>query len=332
MYHYEVISDEYKFEEFIKDLFNAQYSTQSFQLYGVKGATQHGIDVFSTEKRIVIQCKKKDLSKTDYMLKKDLLQDFEKSLQLVENVPFDFEVFILATTTKKYTSIQDEAARLSQDKPFDIQFLSWKDIERVIHQYPELRERYYPHLVTPNSEDPLQGNIIVTGSHHMVAGRDLTVAQKITKRNEVIPDAGGRHITDQEAYKIKNEVKKYSDLMKEAELNPNPSKVWSRLYKHFQIPSYREIPSGHAEEAIKIIQIEIAKARPKVRRRNPEAWRKQFYKPIWAASRQLGMNKEEVYQFANEQLMLKKQIDSLKQLTQKQLQALDRKLKAKLKQ
>ncbi|RWX51324.1 Restriction endonuclease [Candidatus Electrothrix marina] len=233
MYYYEVISDEYRFEEFVLDLFNAKYNTQSFQLYKTKGATQHGIDVFSTEKKIVIQCKKKDLSRTDYMLKKELAQDLDESLQAIEELPFNFEFFILATTTKKYTTIQDKTAKLSQDKPFDVQFLSWKDIERVIQQYPELRKQYYPHLVAPELMDSVQGSITptvaVNGNDNMVAGRDLTVAQKIIKKNEVIPDAGGRHITDQEAYKIKNEVKKYSDFMKEAGLNPNPSKVWKRL-------------------------------------------------------------------------------------------------------
>jgi hypothetical protein len=172
---------------------------------------------------------------------------------------------------------------------------------------------------------------LVSGKSNMVAGRDLTVAQKVSRRNEVIPDAGGRHITDQEVYKIRMEVKKYSDFMKEAGLNPNPSSVWSRLYKHFQIASYREVPSGCADEAVKLIQVEIAKARPKVRKRNPEAWRKQFYSPIWAASKQLGMSKEDVYRFANEQLNPRKPIKSLKELTQRQLQDLDRKMKAKLK-
>ncbi|MFX0202919.1 MAG: hypothetical protein ACFFCW_43000 [Candidatus Hodarchaeota archaeon] len=43
MYHYEVLSDEYEFEKFIQDLFNVKYKTQSFQLYKVKGAVQHGM-------------------------------------------------------------------------------------------------------------------------------------------------------------------------------------------------------------------------------------------------------------------------------------------------
>ncbi|MCI5220935.1 MAG: hypothetical protein D3914_17495, partial [Candidatus Electrothrix sp. LOE2] len=198
MYHYEVISDEYQFEEFILDLFNAKYNTQSFQLYKTKGATQHGIDVFSTEKKIVIQCKKKDLSRTDYMLKKDLLQDLEKSLQLVEDVPFDFGTFILATTTKKYTTIQDEAAKLSQGKPFDIQFLSWKDIERVIHQYPELRKQYYSHLAAPESGGPQTSNVsqavtdsTIYGPVHQVAGDYYNVNKPPDKKILPSPESIG---------------------------------------------------------------------------------------------------------------------------------------------
>ncbi len=182
-------------------------------------------------------------------------------------------------------------------------------------------------------ESQAQGNIVqkVSGKGNMVAGRDLTVAQKITRRNEVIPDAGGRHITEQEAFGIKEQITKYSNLMKEAGLDPNPANVWTCLYRHFQITSYREVPAGHADEAIKLIQVEIAKARPKVRRRNPEAWKKQFYTAIWAAANQLGMSKEDVYHFANEQVGPKKPISSLTELTQKQLEHLDRKIKGQLK-
>ena len=186
-----------------------------------------------------------------------------------------------------------------------------------------------------NGEYPgsAQGNVTqnVSGKDNIVAGRDLTVTKKVVKKNEVIPDAGGRHITDQEAYKVKSEVQKYSDLMKEAGLDPNPQIIWRKLYRRFQVTSYRELPNGKAEEAIKFIQIEVAKTRPKVRRRNPDAWRKQFYNAIWAASKQLSMSKEEVYIYVNENLEPKNEVISLKQLTQKQLQKLDRHFKQKLK-
>lgn len=182
---------------------------------------------------------------------------------------------------------------------------------------------------TPSSANTTTQNI--HGNSNVVAGRDINITSKVTKKNQVIPDAGGRHITEKEAFAIRMEIKKYSDLMKEAGLNASPAKIYDRLYKHFEVPSYREIPAGRTEEAIKFIQVEIAKSRSKIRRPNPDAWRKQFYTPIYAASGQLGMSKQEVYDFANRELPVKKPVTSLKELTQKQLQTLDRKLKALVK-
>lgn len=167
----------------------------------------------------------------------------------------------------------------------------------------------------------------VTGNRNVVAGGDVNIATKITKHNEVKPDPGGRHITEAEAFEIKAAVSNYSNLMKEAGLNPNPASVWSRLYKHFKVPTYREIPFGHFEEAISIVQVETAKARPKLRRRNPQAWRNQYYAAIWAAAKNLGMEKADVYDFASQHLALATPISTLTDLTQKDLQKLDRKLK-----
>lgn len=62
-----------------------------------------------------------------------------------------FDVFILASTTKKYSNVQNYAAQLSQHHSFDVQFLSWTDIEQCIHKYQEIRQSYYPHLALPES-------------------------------------------------------------------------------------------------------------------------------------------------------------------------------------
>jgi hypothetical protein len=153
-FQYEPLYDEYAFEEFVRDLFNAMYKTQSFQLYKTKGAIQHGIDVFSTEKKVVIQCKKKDLSRTDKALKSELIDDFDKSLKLIEGLPFEFETFILASNTKKYSAIQDHAAVLANQSSFDVLFLSWKEIQEHISKHPKIRETYFPHLVQSDSSNP----------------------------------------------------------------------------------------------------------------------------------------------------------------------------------
>ncbi|MFI5330015.1 MAG: hypothetical protein ACHQ2F_03125 [Desulfobaccales bacterium] len=177
MYHYEVISDEIIFEEFIRDLFNVDHNTQSFQLYKSKGGVQHGIDVFSTEKRIVIQCKKKDTSRPDKTLRAELMDDLSISLQLIELLPFDFDVFILASTTKKYGEVQDHAAKISQQKPFDIQFLSWKDIEKLIHRYINIREKYYPHLFSHKIPSPQFFNISQHINHSNIYGNVRQIAE-----------------------------------------------------------------------------------------------------------------------------------------------------------
>ncbi|MEK7990914.1 MAG: HNH endonuclease [Thiotrichaceae bacterium] len=168
----------------------------------------------------------------------------------------------------------------------------------------------------------------VIGEGNMVAGGDIinNLNQKKIIKNNILPDRGGRHITEQEAYQIYKNVQTYSKLMKDAGLDPNPAKVWKRLKEKFQVTTYKEIPFGCADEAIKIVQQETAKARPKVRRRNPDAWRNSYYKPIWAGAKQLGLSKDDIYKIANE-LSSKKNINSLKDLTQKQLQQLDDKVK-----
>jgi hypothetical protein len=146
-FQYETLDNEYEFEEFIRDLFNAMHQTQSFQRYKSKGAIQHGIDVFSTEKKIVIQCKKKDLTRSDKVLKRELMADFDESLELVNELPFDFETFVLATNTKNFGTLQDYAAGLSGKKKFEVRFMSWKEIEKQISKHPGIREMYYPQLV-----------------------------------------------------------------------------------------------------------------------------------------------------------------------------------------
>lgn len=188
MYYYEVINDEYIFEEFIRDLYNVHYKTQSFQLYKAKGAVQHGVDVFSTEKRIVIQCKKKDTSYSDKKIRDELINDINISLKLVEDLPFDFNVFILASTTKKYGEVQDYAAKLSQQKPFDVQFLSWKDIEKLIHQYVGIREKYYPHLILPGIPSTQNTNISQTINNANIYGNVKQIGGNVIYITKKPPD------------------------------------------------------------------------------------------------------------------------------------------------
>jgi hypothetical protein len=64
------ISNSDTFEDSICDLYNYLESTNTFKRFGKNGHNQKGIDIFSSEKDCAIQCKKKDLSRKDLLLKK----------------------------------------------------------------------------------------------------------------------------------------------------------------------------------------------------------------------------------------------------------------------
>lgn len=136
------LDDEYKFEKFIRDLFNEEYSSKSFQIYKGKGCGQNGIDIFSPTEKIAIQCKKKDILRTDNKLEKELLADLEESIQKLQNFPHEYKTFILATTTKKYSKVQEKCIEYSQLYHIEIQFWDWKTITEYVVKYDKLLKLY----------------------------------------------------------------------------------------------------------------------------------------------------------------------------------------------
>lgn len=150
-YQFEPIAEENLFQDFCRDLFNHLYDTRSFQLYKTKGASQNGIDIVSSSLQIVIQAKKKKLTRTDVVLEKELLNDLAESIRLTESLNLNFDKFYMLTTTKKYGKVQDYAIELSQSYSFEVIFWAWEDIEEHITQFAELRKKYYSHLWSENA-------------------------------------------------------------------------------------------------------------------------------------------------------------------------------------
>ena len=153
-YHYETLASETEFEEMVCELYNAIHATDTFQLYKSRGSGQYGIDIFSRERGVVIQCKKKDPGRTDREVRAELAADLRESVTKAHGLPFGFKTFVLATTTKKYGDVQDLAIELSGQFPFSVQLLAWRDIEKHIHFYTQIRDRYYPHLKSGKKSSP----------------------------------------------------------------------------------------------------------------------------------------------------------------------------------
>jgi hypothetical protein len=73
------------FEDLICDLFNEIENTNTYKKFGKSGHKQKGIDIFSVEKDVAIQCKKKDLTRREISIRQELLNDIEKDVNLILN-------------------------------------------------------------------------------------------------------------------------------------------------------------------------------------------------------------------------------------------------------
>lgn len=191
-YQFQPLGDEYQFELFIKDLFNAKYNTHSFQTYKGRGATQHGIDVYSTEVKVFVQCKKKDLSRSKDVLQKELQNDFEESLEMLIGLPYidakdSSFTFILASTAKRY-NLQDTAGLLAQKhqlpdakpKLKDVQYLGWEAIEELLNDLPAIHAKYYPGYVPKDltTIPPIDKNEVVGRDKDLESIKELIKADR----------------------------------------------------------------------------------------------------------------------------------------------------------
>jgi hypothetical protein len=97
----------------------------------------------------------------------------------------------------------------------------------------------------------------------------------------------------------------------------------------FNVTHYALLPKDQFDDAIKWIQKQIAINRQKLRKPDNEKWKTQIYSSIWAKARERGMDKPQVYDYAEKVLSLKKPISSLKELSDTRLKKLYTKLYGK---
>lgn len=185
-YHYPVPADEVHFEELVLDLFNAEYKTDSFELYKHRGNNQYGIDLFSRPSGIVVQCKKKDPARKEADVRNELLAELRECVTKAQGLPFDFKSFVLATTSKKYSALQDLAIELSSKYPFSVRFMAWTEIERLLNHHAGVRQRHFPGFVRPAGRSRSDSTVL--------PGQEEPEKQRSARR-EPIPGTIGRNPT-----------------------------------------------------------------------------------------------------------------------------------------
>ena len=147
---------------------------------------------------------------------------------------------------------------------------------------------------------------------------EVVHTEKLIRRVEVIHDSN-LHISDAEAKLLKDKVDEIVELRSQTEGKEKTycyKRVYTELYNHFNITSYKLLPKNQFDEAIKWFDKQKAyRYRPKLRKVNNEEYRKQLYKSIHAKANQLGWDNETLYEFINVFLQPKVYITSLKDMS-----------------
>lgn len=100
------LKDEKLFEEFACDLFNAiasqaKQENGDYQIFGIKGQNQRGIDIYSSKGSTGIQCKLKDIRKKDEQIRQQLKVDILTNLEKTQQGKLELSRFIVASTFRE---------------------------------------------------------------------------------------------------------------------------------------------------------------------------------------------------------------------------------------
>ncbi len=126
-------NDDVKFETFITSYFNDLENTLSYDRFGRLGQKQFGLDIYSIEKKTVIQCKLKLIrGGNDERIRKELIdeldKDFNSFLAYNESNKLSYNKFIFASTFYSDTHIATECSKRSSDA-ITIEYWGWEKIQ-----------------------------------------------------------------------------------------------------------------------------------------------------------------------------------------------------------
>ena len=164
-------------------------------------------------------------------------------------------------------------------------------------------------------------NVRVNGQCNkvQVAGRDIITTARHVQRNAITPD--DRHLTIEQRAGIRAVVAELAGRLAGEDGEPNFVAAHRMLQRRFKVASYLLIPRESFADALAFLKQQRAINRGRLLRRNPVAYRNDFFRAIFAGGRGLGWGGEQVYQFATAHLGLKRPVGSLKELGARQLKS-----------
>lgn len=169
----------------------------------------------------------------------------------------------------------------------------------------------------------------IKGNNNIQVGGDFVKTDKVVKKTEVIHNSN-EHITSEQQYEIKTLIDKLVQMLSSSNKENTShfySREWTTFKKQFKIPSYKVLKKEDYKKAIQWLSKRIAYlGRPKLRKTDNSQYRKELYKGIYARGKQLGMEKQDIIDFAIKSLNIKNSITSLKELSDTRLKKLNQKI------
>lgn len=137
------IGDDKQFESMIRDILKVRLQNRDgVQLNGTKGQRQHSIDVFGRDsismEWVGAQCKVREIGK------KLTVKEITKEVAGLEGFNPKISTYIIATTSKRDTNLQQAAALLSTNQ-LQVIVWSWEDISEILNgnDYLKIKIKYF---------------------------------------------------------------------------------------------------------------------------------------------------------------------------------------------
>lgn len=168
------------------------------------------------------------------------------------------------------------------------------------------------------------GNITINGNSNVIAGGDINYNPKIVHNTQVQYDAS-LYISNAVAKRITNLVKELCTIKTSAGYSQSMAyaEVWSSFKNRYKVTKYELVPKESGDDAITYLYKQINLARSSIRRKDPELWKNTLYKSIYTRSKELNIEKDELYVYAQQNIPLTKKITTLKDLTMRDLDRLN---------
>lgn len=178
-YQLPAFKDDTLFEEFVCDLYNcierdAKSGKDDYQIFGVKGQKQKGIDILSGKNSTGIQCKVKDLSKRTEAIRQALKDDMTSDLKKTEALNVKLSLIIFTSTFRDDAELQEFAYNLkaSMNLNFDVYYCGWDTLTRFAQRYEGILKKYFPHAA-PKENDTDKVDFGFDAMPRITTGKEL---------------------------------------------------------------------------------------------------------------------------------------------------------------